>query len=104
VRRGTHLGAREAAIAAGDGGRQRGAARDDGGPIASTGKRGRGREATGEHPYRNVMLLESLLDGGERWSGGAASGRGTAMAAAAGKLLALRFLSKGGGCSLGERR
>jgi hypothetical protein len=33
-----HLGAREAAIAAGDGGRRLGAVRDDGGPITSTGK------------------------------------------------------------------
>jgi hypothetical protein len=68
----THLEARGAAEATGD----------DGGSIASTGKQGRGREAAGEHPHRNAKLMERLLEGGERWSGGAPSGPSTAMAAA----------------------
>jgi hypothetical protein len=55
----------------------------------------------GEHPHRNAMLLESLLDGRERRSSGAARGRGTAMVAATGKLRALGFLSEDGGCGLG---
>jgi hypothetical protein len=68
----------------------------------STGKRGRGEEAAGEHPHRNAKLLQCLLDGGERRNGGTASDRSTAMAAA-GKLRALMVFNEGGGCSLGAR-
>jgi hypothetical protein len=37
--------------------------------IASTEKRGRGREAAGEHPHGNAKLQECLHDGGERRRG-----------------------------------
>jgi hypothetical protein len=66
---------------------------NDGKQSTSTRRRGRGGEATGEHPHRNMKLLECLLDGGERRNGGAASGRSTAMAAATGKLRALGVFS-----------
>jgi hypothetical protein len=100
ARRGTHLGAREAATAAGDSGRRRGATRDDSGPIVSTRKRGRGREAAGEHPHHNAKLLECLLDGGERqhseWPKHGGNGGG-------GRARALRVSQEGGGCGLGEK-
>jgi hypothetical protein len=49
-----------------DGGRWRGAARDNGELIVSTGRQGRGEEAASDHPHHNAKLLECLLDGGER--------------------------------------
>jgi hypothetical protein len=98
--RGTHLEAWEAAKVAGDDGRQRGAARDDGEQITSTGRRERGEEAAGEHPHRNAKLLECLLNDGERRSGGAASGR-SAEATTAGKASALRVFRAERGLRLG---
>jgi hypothetical protein len=66
----------------GDGGRRRGVARGDDEQFACTGRRGRGGEAAGENPHRNVELLEHLLNGGEWRSDGAASGRGVEATAA----------------------
>jgi hypothetical protein len=70
ARRGTHLEAPEPATLAGDGGRWRGVAQDDGEQFASMGRRGRGEEAAGENPHHNAKLLECLLDGRERRSDG----------------------------------
>jgi hypothetical protein len=64
-------------------------------------RRERGREMAGEHPHRNAKLLECLLDGGERRSGGAASGRSTAMAAAE-ELGALGFLGREAAAAWGK--
>jgi hypothetical protein len=56
----------------------------------------------GEHPHRKVKLLECLLDGGEQQSGGAVSGRSTAMAAVE-ELGALGFLRWNDSYGLGEK-
>jgi hypothetical protein len=53
---------------------------NDGEKLVSTGKWGRGEEVAGEHPHRNVKLLECWLDSGERprgerpWHGGNGGG------------------------------
>jgi hypothetical protein len=102
-RRETHLEARGAATAAGDGGRWPGAARDDGKQFVSMGRWGIGEETAGENPHRNAKLLECFLDGGERWTDGAASGRGME-AAVAEELGRFRVLGEGSGygCGLGR--
>jgi hypothetical protein len=76
--------------------------RDDGELIASTGKARERERSGGEHPHRNTKLLECMLDGGKRQSGGVASGRSTAMAAPE-DLDALGFFRRNDGCSLGEK-
>jgi hypothetical protein len=66
VLRETHLEAWGVAKATGDGGWRRGNAGEQ---LVSTGKQGRGEEVAGEHPHRNVKLLECWLEGGERQRG-----------------------------------
>jgi hypothetical protein len=98
----THLGDLGAADLAGAAARRREVARELRRPIASTGKQGRGKEAAGEYPHPNAKLLELLLDGGERRSGGAASDRGTAVMVAAEAPGARVSRAKGSGYGLGR--
>jgi hypothetical protein len=50
--------------------------------VRARGKRERGKGVAAEHPHRHVELLEYSFVGGVQRSGGAASSRGTTMAAA----------------------
>jgi hypothetical protein len=59
-----------------------------------------GKKEAGEDPHHHVKLQGYWFDGGERWSGGAASGRGTASMAAAARASG----AESGGCSLGGKR
>jgi hypothetical protein len=55
----------------------------------------------GKNPHCNAKLLECLLNGGERLSDGAVSGRGVEVVVAE-ELGHFRVLGKGGRCSLGR--
>jgi hypothetical protein len=50
----------------------------DSGSNGRAGRQRRGGKAAGENSHRNAELLEHLLDGRERWNGGAPGGRSAA--------------------------